>query len=80
MSAHRSTTASRSRTTVLCESLEKIQAVVADLKLIDLRTVRGPLRDHVKIARELADSLQDTLFSSIQSDAADLRSGLAKAG
>lgn len=59
----------RSRTDTLAELLRKANGVTAELKTIDLRTTRGPLRDSLKAARESAAQLTEGLLAALREDA-----------
>ena len=62
-----------SRTHVLTDTLELAGQAVEKLKLIDLRTVKGPLRETVKKAREDASGLESGLRAAIRQDGESLR-------
>lgn len=58
----------KTRVQHLAEALTNLETVGANLSAIDLRTMPKPLRDNVKVARELSDQLGKTLVAAIRAD------------
>lgn len=59
----------KTRTDALAEALRKSNEVTVELKLIDLRTTRGSLRDTLKAAREASATLNEMLLAALREDA-----------
>jgi len=66
-------TAAPSRTHLLTDALESVGKTSEQLKKIDLRTVRGPLKGTLKKAREDSLALEVELRKAIREDGESLR-------